>query len=108
MSLSTTGYAFQRGECERGDSCRFSHAAEGEYSAPAPREAREAKPSGICYAFNRGECERGDSCRFSHEAGEVPERSAGGRGVCYAFQRGECERGDSCRFSHVAAEPSYA
>jgi len=52
--------AFQRGECDRGDSCRFSHeAGGGDYS---PRS------TGVCYAFQRGECERGTSCRFAHEA----------------------------------------
>ena len=52
-------YAFQRGECTRGDSCRFSH----DPNAPTPQ--RSAAP---CYAFQKGECTRGDSCRFSHEA----------------------------------------
>lgn len=28
---SGTCYAFQRGECERGDGCRYSHSGEGEF-----------------------------------------------------------------------------
>ena len=55
-------YAFQRGECDRGDSCRFSHEAGGAASS-GPPAAR-----GVCYSFQKGECTRGDSCRFSHEA----------------------------------------
>lgn len=54
-------YAFERGECDRGDRCRFSHgAASGDRGAP--------RSKGVCYAFQRGECERGDQCRYSHEA----------------------------------------
>ena len=122
-------YAFQKGECERGDACRFSHNEAEADSSTLP------KPRGICYAFNKGECDRGESCRFLHEAGDVPEgagepmerrprerkpksSTSAGRsstsaakssGACFAFQRGECDRGDSCRFSHTeggeAAEP---
>ena len=51
-------YAFQRGECTRGDACRFSH----DPNAEAP-----PRSSAPCYAFQRGECDRGDACRFSHE-----------------------------------------
>ena len=51
-------YAFQRGECTRGDACRFSH----DPNATAP------KASGVCYAFQKGECTRGDACRFQHTA----------------------------------------
>jgi hypothetical protein len=60
-------YAFQRGECDRGDSCRYSHdpAAGGSSDGFA---ARERRPRGACYAFQKGECDRGDACRFSHEA----------------------------------------
>ena len=51
-------YAFQKGECTRGDACRFSH----DPNAEAPQRS-----SAPCYAFQRGECDRGDACRFSHE-----------------------------------------
>eukprot|EP00339_Tiarina_fusa_P017522 CAMPEP_0117060486 /NCGR_PEP_ID=MMETSP0472-20121206/42055_1 /TAXON_ID=693140 ORGANISM="Tiarina fusus, Strain LIS" /NCGR_SAMPLE_ID=MMETSP0472 /ASSEMBLY_ACC=CAM_ASM_000603 /LENGTH=65 /DNA_ID=CAMNT_0004778681 /DNA_START=11 /DNA_END=204 /DNA_ORIENTATION=+ len=57
-------YAFQRGECDRGSSCRFSH--DENFDESAPRQQRSA---GACYAFQRGECDRGDGCRFSHEEG---------------------------------------
>lgn len=55
-------YSFQRGECNRGDACRYLH------------EAQERKRTGICYSYQRGECRRGDGCRFLH----VEEKS--GRG----------------------------
>jgi hypothetical protein len=87
-------YAFQKGECTRGDACRFAHGegggggGGGGFGAP------------VCYAFQKGECTRGDGCRFSHD----PNAASGGdhkaSGTCYAFQKGECTRGDACRFSH--------
>ncbi|RYH15443.1 hypothetical protein EON65_31730 [archaeon] len=58
-------FQFQRGECDRGDACRFSHDTSGA-SAP-PRGGGGDRPRGVCYSFQRGECTRGDGCRFSHE-----------------------------------------
>jgi len=54
-----------RGECDRGDSCRFSHDAAGGDAPP------RSSGRGVCYAFQKGECERGDACRFSHEVAET-------------------------------------
>ena len=86
-------YAWQRGECTRGDACRFSHEEGGGGDSRPP-----SRGAPICYAFQRGECDRGDSCRFSHDANAAtPQKSSA---PCYAFQRGECTRGDACRFSH--------
>ena len=63
-------YAFQRGECTRGDACRFSHTegpngggGGGGYGSGGGGSAP------VCYAFQRGECTRGDACRFSHTEG---------------------------------------
>ena len=86
-------YAWQRGECTRGDACRFAHEEGGGGDSRPP-----SRGAPICYAFQRGECDRGDSCRFSHDANAAtPQKSSA---PCYAFQRGECTRGDACRFSH--------
>eukprot|EP00808_Paulinella_micropora_P000741 g32362.t1 len=79
-------FEFQRkGQCERGDSCRFSH------------EEGKAGTAPVCFAFQKGECERGDSCRFSHDAAAA-DRSR--RQICFKFQKGECSFGDKCRFLH--------
>ena len=107
-------YAFQRGECDRGDSCRFSHGPGGGGGGGGGGFGRGGGGGGggACYAFQRGECDRGDSCRFSHAPGGGGGYGGGGgrggyggggdrpRGECYAFKEGRCDRGDSCRFSH--------
>jgi len=54
-------FAFQKGECDRGASCRFSH---GDASGAGGFGGVKKGP---CFQFQRGECTRGDSCRFSHE-----------------------------------------
>ena len=91
LSAKPVCYAFQRGECTRGDACRFSHDPN---AGAAPQ--RSTAP---CYAFQRGECTRGDACRFSHDPNATAPKASG---VCYAFQKGECTRGDACRFQHTA------
>ena len=53
-------YAFQRGECTRGSSCRFVHILE-----KRNREKKD-RANEICYQFQRGECSRGAACRFLH------------------------------------------
>jgi hypothetical protein len=72
-------YAFQRGECDRGSGCRFSHDTRGGDGGRTDRDnwrerggdnegrPSRGKSSQVCYKFQKGECTFGDSCRFSHE-----------------------------------------
>jgi len=114
-------YAFQKGECTRGDSCRFSHTEGGGGGGGGGGYGGGGGGAPVCYAFQKGECTRGDACRFSHTEGGGG--GGGGFGAsprasapCYAFQKGECSRGDSCRFSHDpnaqapqrSSQPCYA
>ena len=82
----------QRGECGRGNACRFSH--EGVGGGRGYGRVRGGR--GVCYKYPRGECLRGDACRFSHEG----VGGGRGRGVCYKYPLDECLRGTSCQFSH--------
>ena len=103
-------FAFSRGECRRGYSCRFSHEGDppaGEEEAWRASGGGQSR-GGACFAFQRGECERGALCKFSHDLDDTGTfanfssrvDSGGSRGPCYAWQRGECDRGTACRFSH--------
>jgi len=72
-------FAWQRGECFRGDSCKFSHEDDGgggggggggSFGGGRGRGASFGEKRGVCYAWQRGECWRGDACRFEHQETE--------------------------------------
>eukprot|EP00740_Mantoniella_antarctica_P014268 CAMPEP_0181374198 /NCGR_PEP_ID=MMETSP1106-20121128/15868_1 /TAXON_ID=81844 /ORGANISM="Mantoniella antarctica, Strain SL-175" /LENGTH=111 /DNA_ID=CAMNT_0023492115 /DNA_START=138 /DNA_END=470 /DNA_ORIENTATION=+ len=76
-----------RGQCSRGDSCRFSHHLPLNGQIP-PRP----KTAGVCFDFTKGICKRGDACRFSHDtqaaatfnkgsSGGGPHGGSGGMGT---------------------------
>ena len=51
-------FAFEKGECTRGDSCRFRHGETGEKKGD----------NKMCFSFaNYGSCKFGDRCRFTHQ-----------------------------------------
>lgn len=60
-------YAFQRGECIRGERCKFSHDLKhgGKNSNIGGSKAMPLKKN-PCYAFLKGECTWGDGCKYSH------------------------------------------
>merc|ERR1712228_671797 len=64
---------FQRGLCQFGDNCRYSH------SPNATSTIRDE----ICRSFQRGTCSFGDACRYSHGqvAGAKPVAPALGAGL---------------------------
>lgn len=94
---------FKRGNCHRGERCKFSHG-----------DGTGREPFGIemCADFKRGACFR-DHCKFSHgesvlSAPQIVRPIAprlGGLGVemCADFKRGACFR-ERCRFSHGEGE----
>jgi hypothetical protein len=63
-------FAFQRGECTYGDSCRYQHVDAASSMTDAsgrPIAVHPHLPRGYCHAFARGECKYGDTCKFRHE-----------------------------------------
>lgn len=70
-------YAFNDGNCDRGDSCKFSHGGNS---------------GGGGGGGGRGG--RGGHGRGGRGGGR------GGGGKCFKFQEGNCTFGDSCRFTH--------
>ena len=62
---------FQRGVCNRGAMCKFSH-GEGNPTRWGQAQAYGGVPGdGMCNDFLRGVCTRGDRCKFSH--GDTPK-----------------------------------
>ena len=57
-------FAFLKGECTRGDECRFYH---NEYG-PHHGRGKAQKMEEVCRNFMRGDCSYGDKCRFQHAA----------------------------------------
>jgi len=81
---SNVCYAFQEGNCSRGDECRFEHVAGG----------------GGGRGGGKGGKGRGRGGKGGKGRGRAGGKGKGGGGECYAFKKGECSRGSACRFSH--------
>merc|ERR1719289_674957 len=89
-------FDFQKGRCERGPACRFSHQPKEEQGADGYGGGYGGDGYGggygggggnICYDFQKGQCTRGDSCKYSHDA-----YGGGGGNMCFDFQKGQCTR----------------
>jgi len=60
---STQGcWFYGRGECKKGNECKFSH----EPGAVAAALAKEYTQEPLCWYFERGLCLRGTNCQFRH------------------------------------------
>jgi len=63
-------YAYLRGNCSRGSSCRFSH--DGKQGSLPPlteqekKELAEKRAQLPCRLFARGQCKYGEKCQFRH------------------------------------------
>jgi hypothetical protein len=59
---------FARGLCDRGTSCRYSHANPGPPSTPPPAHKTSDR---VCSHFLKGQCKFGSNCRFRHSGNET-------------------------------------
>ena len=103
---------FQRGDCDRGDNCKYSHPEGG----VAPKEDGKLE---CCNDFQNKLCSR-VKCRFLHltheevdiynSTGKLPEH--GGHPdnttntlpageLCKDFLKGMCDRGSRCKYIHT-------
>lgn len=118
-------FAYKKGTCIYGNSCKFyhalqstvnpSHAGRGStYGRNIPRSrghnystgvVEEQVKRGVCYSWRRGECYRGEMCRFDHPPQEKDRQLFNtSKAVCYQWQEGTCNKGESCQFAHFPTE----
>ena len=118
-------FAFQKGHCDRGDECKFSHEISGagnansaasepaaDFNTAAPNkrirfdedddgneQAKVEAPKKITF----GDATSSRSERTKPVAGARPGAAGKGAGkpVCFPFQTGSCRRGSDCKFAHV-------
>ena len=99
-------FDFTKGQCMRGDSCKYSH--DVEYIVQV-----NSQEKGICFDFLKGTCSRGVLCRFSHDLnnlkpllnsqatkGEMIGKGKKKAPICYDFVKNKCAKGAECRYSH--------
>ncbi|GFH23869.1 uncharacterized protein HaLaN_21560, partial [Haematococcus lacustris] len=118
-------FDFTKGQCLRGDTCRYSH----DLSTIVTFNSKE---KGICFDYLRNQCHRGLLCRFSHDLSHIAQQCQGvcqrgdecryshdlrliastARGgtqsqksgeLCYDYLRGRCTRGNNCKYSHTSS-----
>lgn len=106
-------FAFQRGECTRGEKCIFRHAADDDGSVQRMQEYRRSKQEAVAKAkIEKIKAKGGaavekkkmtdpssSSTSFSKEQIEAMSAKP-----CRWFLKGNCSRGDKCFFSHAKAK----
>ena len=74
-------YDWQKGECDRGNACRFAHSEDTQEFSNTNEGGGNpnfGRSRGVCFDWQKGACERGDNCRFTHS-----NENEGGTGSSY-------------------------
>eukprot|EP00931_Biecheleriopsis_adriatica_P063006 TRINITY_DN38093_c0_g1_i1.p1 TRINITY_DN38093_c0_g1~~TRINITY_DN38093_c0_g1_i1.p1 ORF type:complete len:461 (+),score=80.77 TRINITY_DN38093_c0_g1_i1:79-1461(+) len=116
---------WQRGRCDKGESCRYAHSAE---------EKRKACSTIRCQFQVNGRCRLGSNCLYLHEGDRAladkstsrpsenhssvdckeearPAREFGKFNktqLCKFWQKSKCEKGENCHFAHGEEEQREA
>merc|ERR1719320_505032 len=57
-------FDFQKGKCERGAACRFSHQAKEEQGGDGYGGGYGGGGGNVCFDHQKGQCNRGDACKY--------------------------------------------
>ncbi len=110
-------FQFQKGQCGRGENCRFSHeasldVAEGDSKTDSKtrknkrgqnknRKVFQPDAAGVCFKLLQGHCNHGERCKFSHDLeGFLRNKPPNIGDKCYLYDvTGKCRFGFGCCFS---------
>ena len=103
-------FDWQKGECTRGDNCRFAHDDGGAQQQAGFVGGFGGGGGGFGGGFGGGGLVAfagGPVCPLDYAMAQGGGMGGGSqrfggrpRGVCFDFQKGRCTRGENCRFSH--------
>jgi len=85
---STVCFSFQKGECLRGDTCKYEHSDASPSAAAAPPTKRKSNLTAASGA---------------NVASEVTAGTGLTQEICKRFQKNQCVHGAACRFLHEKA-----
>jgi len=99
-------FDWQKGDCQRGDQCRFAHEGTGGSGYSGSGGGGYGGGCGGGYSSGGGGG-YGGGCSGGYGGGGAYGSGGRSRGVCFDWQKGRCQRGDQCRFAHEEVNNGY-
>lgn len=78
MERSEICSKYKKGECTRGDNCRYIHEGPIDLPFKSTEPRNERIRSDVCRDFKIGKCIHGNNCRYIHESDEGNREGSGG------------------------------